>query len=460
VFGSHVTGIELGADCCVLVRSVRRGSRTTVSSARAVTPGEWSNDRETLADVLRTAKRTNRMPHKARVVVWGPQSPRGVTSEVPALTALVDAGFEIDRVLSPAQALADLVAAYQPAKGRQAVAAMALNADGATVAVVSGGEVLCSRTFAWALGKPFTGKHSELLDRYLVISELAPQLQHLIKLAGPVFGVKVPFAIACGNLPNLRSLMMLLIDEMDLEVETLDSAELLEPSAATGRLSESAAALQLAAAASVSAAGTSYAEVNDDVGRGKAVLPAVTARRLPPPPRAASHARMLVAIAAVSLCAAWTAREGSGWSPVTPFLPGGAESASSAAIPDLPTAATMGRIQPPAVRPEPEAPREAPPPVKRPSARVRPPAPSLSEAPADAIAADPPPPPPVPKVDGIMISGDRRLAIVGGDVVAPGDRVGTREVIQIERDGVVLREPGGREIRLAIRTRKPPTGSS
>ena len=55
-----------------------------------------------------------------------------------------------------------------------------------------------------------------------------------------------------------------------------------------------------------------------------------------------------------------------------------------------------------------------------------------------------------------MISGPRRLAIVGGAVVAAGDSVGTRAVARIERDGVVLREPSGREIYVAIRPRKPP----
>ncbi len=38
----------------------------------------------------------------------------------------------------------------------------------------------------------------------------------------------------------------------------------------------------------------------------------------------------------------------------------------------------------------------------------------------------------------------------------PGDPVGTRAIARIERDGVVLREPSGREIYVAIRPRKPP----
>ena len=80
------------------------------------------------------------------------------------------------------------------------------------------------------------GAGSELLDRYLLVSQIAPQLQHVIDLVRPVYGVTVTSVVACGNLPDLRSLAMLLIEEMDLEVETLDSAELLEPGVAPGTL--------------------------------------------------------------------------------------------------------------------------------------------------------------------------------------------------------------------------------
>ena len=65
--------------------------------------------------------------------------------------------------------------------------------------------------------------------------------------------------------------------------------------------------------------------------------------------------------------------------------------------------------------------------------------------------------PPLPSVDGIMIAGPHRLAIVGGTVVAAGDPVGSRAIARIERDGVVLREASGKEVYVAIRLRKPPT---
>ncbi len=64
---------------------------------------------------------------------------------------------------------------------------------------------------------------------------------------------------------------------------------------------------------------------------------------------------------------------------------------------------------------------------------------------------------PLPTVDGIMIAGTCRLAIVDGNVVAAGDFVGVHAIARIERAGVVFREPSGREVYVAIRSRKPPT---
>jgi hypothetical protein len=68
--------------------------------------------------------------------------------------------------------------------------------------------------------------------------------------------------------------------------------------------------------------------------------------------------------------------------------------------------------------------------------------------------------PPLPRVDGIMIAPTRRLAIVDGTVVEPGDHIGSLEVSRIERDGVVLLYPSGRSVYVAIRPRALSTGPS
>jgi hypothetical protein len=496
---SGITGIELGPNRCVIVRTGRGGSRPTVSAARTVTPEEWSTDLDALATLLRDVRRAHEFPARARVVAWGIGDwPPADFSQVPAFAPLIAAGFEIHRALSPAQALARIVRARKSDVQASAVAALSLNTEGATIAIVSGGQVVSSRSFEWVLGKPFSGSRPEELERYLVIAQLAPQLQHVIELARPVHGIRVSSVIACGNLPSLRSLSMLLIDELDIEVETLDAPELLEPQCSN--LADSVAALQLASAA---------ASAVDEVVAAQAVDHREKAPHHPAPaPRPAMRAELhdaaiparhtpllhhALGFAALALCAGWTFLQISGATPAVPIFASAPTDLAvtgrrSPAVPDFRPEATMGRMEterPPRVTspsreatprpetsapaPEQPAPAHEPPAPEQPAPAPEPPAPEpgapelpARTAPRAAAPAapriDPPSLPPLPTVDGIMISGDRRLAIVGGEVVVPGDPVGPRIVARIDRNGVVLREPSGREVYVAIRTRKPPGG--
>ena len=59
---------------------------------------------------------------------------------------------------------------------------------------------------------------------------------------------------------------------------------------------------------------------------------------------------------------------------------------------------------------------------------------------------------PLPRVDSILIDRERRLAIVEGTILGVGDAVGSRTIVQIERDAVVLREPSGLEIKVKLRS--------
>jgi len=57
---------------------------------------------------------------------------------------------------------------------------------------------------------------------------------------------------------------------------------------------------------------------------------------------------------------------------------------------------------------------------------------------------------PLPRLDSILVDGDRRLAVLDGQIVGIGGRAGDRTVVRIESDAVVLREPSGLEVRVAI----------
>jgi hypothetical protein len=453
---SSVTGIELGPDCCALVRAQWRDSTAAVSAAHLIAPAEWPREPYELAQRLSHARSGDRLPRRAHVVVWNgldPRAPADLARILP-LQPVVSAGFEIAGILSPAQALARIVRLRHGSR-EQAVAALALNTHGAAIAIVRGEEILYSRRFGWALGRPFSGARAELLDRYLLVSQLAPQLKHGIRFVRPVHHAVVTSAIACGNLPDLRSLSMLLIEELDLEVDTLDSATLLDlpridPSA-HARLAESIPALQLAsAAASLDFTGVPSG-IADDPGAG--AVDDTGAQPGAPPPSAAprrSRALRIAAAASLILGAIWSYGE---WAASRPALP----IADRSEILRLANRSDLLPIGDSAVRVDPlraengggQPVADSTDQVEATIGRVRQRRPAVVE---NRQLPD------LPEVEGVVISGARRLALVNGLTVAPGDLVGLRAVARIEPNGVVLREPDGAEVFVPVRGRRVARG--
>jgi hypothetical protein len=446
---SGATGIELGPSGCILVRTGRDGSAPRPAGARTVTAARRfdARDRDALADALRGARRQYGFSPRARVVAWSaPGSQVALDLEhLPDISPIVAAGFDVEAIVSPPQALALMLESQHVDSRRAAVAGVAVTAHGAAIAIVHHGAVVAARTFHWTLGEPFSGERPELLERYLVVSQLAPHLRHLIELAGPVYHAKVSSIVMCGSLPDLRSLSMLLIEEMDMEVETLDSPELLSPAVVLP--SESPASLQLAAAVSTSAEPPPPSAPPDP--------PA--AARSEDSREASSSLRPVVGSVAFVLCAAWASMQVAGSAPAAPLFLEMAVATAAATPPRTSSPrpeATMGRIEPVPPLPAAEPPRVERPGIEPAPATPAPPAPRVPAPPRPAMAE------PLPRVDGIAISGERRLAILNGTIVGPGDRVGGRVVKRIDRDGVLLIEPGGRDVFVAIRTRKPPPDGS
>jgi hypothetical protein len=226
---------------------------------------------------------------------------------------------------------------------------------------------------------------------------------------------------------------MLLIDETDLEVETLDSVDLLDPQGA-GRLADLVPTLQLAALAAKPRESQS---------------PTPDAH-----PRSGSMLATFTTLAATVLLTTWTAVALAGSSPASPLFPNGLEIAAAEAppVPNIPTEATVGRIDP---VPTPAAELETNAPQKKVAGTFseKVPATFFQER---RIPTSEPRAAVLPTVGGVLIAGDRRIALVGGNLVSVGDKVGAWTITRIDRDGVVVRESGGREVHVAIRMRKPP----
>jgi len=76
--------------------------------------------------------------------------------------------------------------------------------------------------------------------------------------------------------------------------------------------------------------------------------------------------------------------------------------------------------------------------------------PSAPSAGGDTIVArldDQPPAPPLslPVISAILLTEGRRLAVIDGRVLGPGQRVGSWELVSVDRDRVVLRDTSGVE---------------
>ncbi len=559
------TGIEIGHDSCVLVGvRPRRGRPTEVRAFQIVEGADWPAQHAALPALFRLVRRTKKLPRRARVVAWA--LPDGANLRDPAavsvLRPLTAAGFRVEAVLSPAQALAALAGTQ---RRTEATAWLALNIQGAAIAIVRGGELLFSRTFEWTYKQDVVGTRAQLLQRYSLVSQLAPELRRGIATVRLEHDETIATVVTCGDLPELRSLTMPLIEELDLEVETLDSTDGLEAvgKARMERFAESAPVLRLACAAGemASAPGrfvrpawprvAAAAVIVAVLGAGALVIrnrqappPVQTAGPNRPAPAARPGAATGPGTAVVPrsatpavLGAAKASTPGTATAPVTgtprPSIPASAGAPAvgprggPASVSVLPAAAPAAAPKPPAssagspgpasvsggrsaastapviprasvpavpVAPRPAAPSSASvpapsvrtaaptlpaatlPPAGRPSGSTGP-APSAAgaqpamRAPGAAVPVAPqvrepsspasgrpvaraarPLPDPLPKVDSVLIDQQRRLAIVDGAVVAVGDTLGPRVVVAINRDGIVLREASGHEVRVPLRS--------
>ena len=426
-----VTGVELGPESCALARVRTAGDRVQLSAVRGQTDEDWDLSR-TLVQNLANARRRGRFPRTARVVVWGLNESASETDAAAfgLVSPLREAGFTIDAVMTPAQALT-VLSSRRPSDAQGPMVWLALNRHRAAIAIIDSGRLLYSREFDWRY-RSATTVREELLQRYTLVAHLAPEIRHGLDVAGAEHGAAPGGIVTCGDLPELRSLTMPLIEELELEVETLDTLEGfdLDRSADREILTEKASALYLAVAAGV----------KDP--QAQAIEPA---RWL--------AAAGVVAVVAMLLMGGWlTLRSVSHRTPEP----------ARVAAPPVPAR----QPQAPAVRPSP-APVEPP---AQPAEASTPAATTgrretQGQKPAAATAAAPrreegvqPLRDPLPVVNSILVAPDRRLAVVGGEIVREGDAIGRRVLIRIERDGLLLREPSGHEVRVYIRRRVSSSG--
>jgi hypothetical protein len=420
---ASATGIELCPDSCLLagIRPLYGGA-AEISAVRRLEGPSWPSQHQLVAQALRTARHDAQLSRRAFVVAWEFNERSAARLGPPdVLTSIEAAGFQIVSVLAPTEALQRLASA-KPSSSREAAGAwLALNKCGAAIAIVRGPDLLYSRTFPWVYREDLKPGRAQALQRYSLVAHLAPEITHGIDVVRAEHGIPIQSIVTCGDLPDLRSLTMPLIEELDLEVETLDSTDGLQlaRNASIPGFAESAPAIRLATAATL----TSIQETTRD-----SLMPVFV--------RAAAVIG-LFALAWVGY-AYWSRSDGASRS----------EGATQESLPH--PIATQGRREPNRATPaEPPAPDDR----SQQSGRA-----SSDKGTVAAPSSQPQPPPvpplrePLPRIDTVLIDQDRRLALVEGGVVQVGDAIGSRVVVSIEHDSVVLREPSGRTVRVRVRS--------
>ena len=143
----------------------------------------------------------------------------------------------------------------QKTAGREGEVWLALNRQRVAMAIVEDGRLLYSRRFDWHYS-PGATQRAELLQRYSLVAHLAPEVRHGIDVVRAEHGARVNAIVTCGDLPDLRSLTMPLIEELDIEVETLDTLDGIgvEGAAAGDAIADQAPAIRLACAAAAGSA--------------------------------------------------------------------------------------------------------------------------------------------------------------------------------------------------------------
>jgi hypothetical protein len=459
VMGAAVTGIELGVDSCVLVRVHRGADAIRVDGIGGKTASDW-DDTRSLTENLAVSRRSGRFPRHATVVAWDLyERTEADPFAHPAVGPIRDAGFVVDAVLSPPEALCLLAERRPRAPGRGAEVWLALNRHGVAIAIIDGARLLYSWTFDWHYHEPATPK-DELLQRYSLVAHLAPEVRHGLDVVRAEHGTIVDAIITCGDLPDLRSLTMPLIEELDIEVETLDTLEGIRVAgtAASGEMAaERAPAMRLACVAAARSPAAGFWSAWRLVAAAAVLIAillgawmVVRAYSAPRSTQATSRQSTTVPVAPVNRQTESSTKAA-------------APAASAQVEPSETAAATTGRGQGP-VATQPvdigataTSGRSSAPPgyansgvVKRDDAVAQRPERPVSAA-APTTQSSRPLSARLPVVNSILVAPDRRLAVLDGEIVREGETFGPRVVVRIEPAAVVLREPSGYEVRVPIR---------
>jgi len=331
------------------------------------------------------------------------------------LRPFIEAGFTIEGVTTPCGALWSQAKLRKLTLPGEVHAHVALGPAQSALGIFSNGALLYARDINWGYGAHATGATAS--HRQDLARRLSTELRHSFLYLKQYWEDDVSQVLLSGDMPEIRSLTAPMIELLNIEVETLDTLEGIDASRLPEGFAWQAATFRLA---------TSIAADPPPIN----LLPSeAKSKGTPQPPWwiLAGGAAAAIALAA--------------------FLYGRSNVASQVAAPSRPL-----QSQPP------EVVREAPIVTEPPTAyRVEAPTTQPRSRPPQVVprkpAAAPGPPEvtePDPVVRSILVSGDRRLALMNGRIVSVGDPIGTAVVRAIEPGAVVIATVDGKIRRIEL----------
>jgi Tfp pilus assembly protein PilN len=131
------------------------------------------------------------------------------------LQPVVDAGFEVEGVLTPALALTAVARAQHDVPRGAAAAYVAITAHATCLAIIRSGVLLFAREMPW-------GHAGDAVDSE-VATRLESELRRSVLFFKQTFRSPVEHVVLCGDMPNLRALTAPLGTGLNVAVQVLDS---------------------------------------------------------------------------------------------------------------------------------------------------------------------------------------------------------------------------------------------
>jgi Tfp pilus assembly PilM family ATPase len=334
------------------------------------------------------------------------------------LRPFIEAGFIIEGVTTPCGALWSQARLRKPALPGEVHAHLAIGRAQSALGIFCNGALLYARDMDWGHGDTASDEAAPP-NRQKLARRLATELRHSFLYLKQYWDDDVSQVVLSGDMPEIRSLTAPLIEFLNVEVETLDTLEGIDASSIPEGFGEQAATFRLATS------------ISADPPPINLLPPGVTSAS-----KHHSGGWLVAGAAAAAIALAFIYRD-SGSSSSEEKAPAETVAGERAPVESTPLEIPAAQMPPPHSSPPAPPPRSQQ--LQQPAAR------GSAAVARSAVATQPD-----PVVRGILVSANRRVALIGDRIVSPGDSIGNAVVSSIEPDAVVLAMADGRSLRIEL----------